>query len=190
MADESALRWETLDRERSHTCSAFEVFTDRVRLPDGSESRFDFVREPPSAVVLGLTMDEEVVVVEEYRHAVGRIALGLPGGSAEPGDEDMSETAARELYEEAGYRAAMFEALLVAEPANGLLDSVRYYFVARGCRHVGETDRDADESMRVRTMRLSELLDLVRRGEVRDERTVTAALMYDAKARAREVVSP
>lgn len=180
MTDWSSLAWETLERETAHTCSAFEVFTDWVRLPDGNEARFDFVREPPSAVVLGLNADDKAIVLQEYRHAVERVALGLPGGSAEPDDDDMVATAARELFEEAGYRAAMFQPLLVAEPANGLLDSVRHYFVARGCRPAGEPDRDMDESIRVTTVPFSELFERVRRGDVRDERTVTAVLMYHA----------
>ncbi|MFW6448323.1 MAG: NUDIX hydrolase [Halobacteriota archaeon] len=179
MTDPDELRWETLEREVSHRCEAFEVFTDEVRLPDGSTARFDFVREPPSAVVLGFTPGREAVVLREYRHAVGRVALGLPGGSAEAADTDMAETAARELREEAGYAAGGLEPLLVAEPANGLLDSVRHYFVARDCEPIADPDRDLDESIVVETMPYDALRERVLAGRVRDERTVTAVAVYE-----------
>lgn len=175
--DEHALSWETLERDRPFACEAFEVVTDRVRLPDGSESRFDFVTEPPSAVVLPVTTDGQVVVLEEYRHAVGRVALGLPGGSAEEDDVDLEATAVRELLEEAGYHAGDLEALAVAEPANGLLASERHYFKAVGCEPAAEVDRDEDESIRVRTMDPAALFERVIAGEVRDERTIVAVLL-------------
>lgn len=53
-ADPAGLRWETVERRSSHACEAFEVLTDRVRLPDGSETAYDHVVEPPSVVVLPL----------------------------------------------------------------------------------------------------------------------------------------
>ncbi|MFW6153350.1 MAG: NUDIX hydrolase [Halobacteriota archaeon] len=190
MTDDASLAWETIERTRVHACEAFEVFTDRVRLPDGREARFDFVREPPSAVVLGLTADDGVVVLEEYRHAVERVALGLPGGSREPADASMAETAERELFEEAGYRASSFERFLVAEPANGLLDSERHYFVAHDCEPSGRTDRDHDESMRVTTLPYDDLVGRIVAGEVHDERTVTGVLAHRARTRGDESKRP
>lgn len=53
-ADPSGLRWETVERRISYTCEGFDVVTDRVRLPDGHETEYDHVREPPSVVVLPL----------------------------------------------------------------------------------------------------------------------------------------
>lgn len=181
MDDEDAPRWETLERRRSHACDAFEVFTERVRLPDGTTTRFDYVVEPPSAVVLGFTPEGSVVVLREYRHAVGRVALGLPGGSAEPGDDDVAATARRELREEAGYAADRLAPLATAEPANGSLDTVRHYFVAEGCVPLDEPSPDADETIEVETIPYEDLLERVLAGEVRDERTVTAVALYHGR---------
>lgn len=175
--NEHTLSWETLEREQAFACEAFEVFTDRVRLPGGAETRFDFVSEPPSAVVLPVTEQGDIVVIEEYRHAVDRVALGLPGGSAEPDDIDLAATAVRELLEEAGYHAGELEKLAVTEPANGLLSSERHFFKATGCEPAAETDRDIDESIQVRTMSPETLFEQVVTGEVIDERTIVAVLM-------------
>lgn len=173
--------WDTLERRVAHRCEAFDVYVERIRLPDGSTARFDYVAEPPSAVVLGFTTADEVVILREYRHAVGRVAIGLPGGSAEAADDDLVATARRELREEAGYVAGSIEPLLTAEPANGLLDSVRHYYVAEGCKPVTDSDRDRDETIAVDTVPYGALLDRVLAGKVRDERTVTAVAVHHGR---------
>ncbi len=169
--------WETNDRRVAHSCEAFTVYTETVRLADGTTTRIDYVDEPDSAVVLAFTPDEDVIVTAEYRHAVGRTAVGLPGGSVEAEDEDLGATAARELREEAGYRPGTLDSLLAAEPANGILSSTRQYFVATECTPTAP-DRDSDESIQVHTVPFSVLQAAVHDGEIRDERTVTAVLAY------------
>lgn len=184
MPDEHEVRsWETIERGVAHQCEAFDVVTETVRLPDGTQSRFDYVVEPPSVVVLGFTMAGEVIVVDEYRHAVDRVALGLPGGSVEPSDDDLVAAARRELREETGYRASDIAFLFAAEPANGLLNSTRYYHRATGCRPMDEPDRDRDETMRVREIDFDHLVDATLAGDVRDERTVAAVLFEAARRR-------
>jgi len=57
-ADPAGLRWETVERRQSYACEAFEVLTDRVRLPDGTETAYDHVTEPPSVVILPLVASD------------------------------------------------------------------------------------------------------------------------------------
>lgn len=59
--------------------------------------------------VLALTPDDRIVMVEQYRHAVGQRVLELPGGAVEAADTDPSQAAARELAEEAAHAAASFQ---------------------------------------------------------------------------------
>ena len=53
--------------------------------------------------VVALTDDGNVVLIREYRHGAGQVTVGLPSGSADPGETDIPATAARELREETGY---------------------------------------------------------------------------------------
>ena len=98
------LRWETLDTEIDYTCPGFDVRRDDVQLPDGTETDYHYVDESPAVVILPLTPDGDIVVIEEWRQAVGRINRGLPAGSMEAG-EDRTVAAHRELREETGYEA-------------------------------------------------------------------------------------
>jgi len=178
--DADPLAWETLDAEVAYSCPGFDVQRERVRLPDGTETHYDYLDEPPSVVVLPFTPDGDVVVIEEWRQAVRRVNRSLPVGGTEPDDDDLAAAARRELREETGHEAEVVERLTSVEPANGVANSVLHFFVARGCTPTAEQALDADESIRVETATMDELRDHVAADAVRDGRTTLGVLYYDA----------
>jgi len=179
MADEADLTWETHDSTTDYTCPGFDVVRDGVRLPDGTDTDFHYVSEPPSVVVLPFRSDGDLVVIEEWRQAVDRVTYGLPAGGMEADDADPLAAARRELTEETGYEAERVEPLATYEPANGLFDSVFHYVVARGCEPGGEQSLDADESIRVGTAPFDSLLAAVEDGTLRDGRSAAGICYYE-----------
>ncbi len=176
MSDE--LTWETLDARTAYTCEGFDVVTEDVRLPDGTEAAFDYLAEGESVVVLPFTPNGEVVVVEEWRQAVKRVNRGLPAGSVEPDDDEPADAVRRELAEETGYEAGSVEPLTSVEPTNGFADAVFHYFVARDCEPTAEQQLDYNESISAGTTTFDELVERVRTGDLRDGRAATAILYY------------
>jgi len=176
MADE--LAWDTLTADTAYSCPGFEIIHEDVRLPDGTETDFDFLREGDSVVVLPLTADGDVVVIEEWRQAVKRVNRALPAGSMEADDAEPRDAVARELREETGYEAASVRHLYTAEPANGYADSVFHYFLAEGCEPTAQQDLDFNESIRVETTGFEDLLDSVRAGDLRDGRSAVGIMYY------------
>jgi ADP-ribose pyrophosphatase len=177
------LAWRTTGREIEYTCLGFNVRRDDVILPDGTETDFHSVEDPPAVVVLPFTPDGDVVVIEEWRQAVGRVNRGLPAGTVDPDDDDLDAVARRELAEETGYEADTLSYLCAIEPANGLLDSVHHYFLARGCEPTAERDLDFNESIRVEVTEYDDLLAAVLDGEIRDGRTVLGVTRYELTER-------
>ncbi|MFC6874841.1 NUDIX hydrolase [Halobellus marinus] len=173
------LTWQTTDSEIDYTCPGFDVRRDEVVLPDGTETDFHYVEEPPAVVVLPFTPDGDVVLIDEWRQAVGRVNHALPAGSTEPDDDDLAAVAARELAEETGYEADSFSPLFTVEPSNGLLNSVHHYVLARGCEPTAEQDLDFNESIRVAVTDYDDLLRAVLDGDVRDGRTVVGVTRYE-----------
>ncbi|QLD90760.1 NUDIX hydrolase [Natronomonas salina] len=173
-----ALAWETLDSEIDYSCPGFDVVRDDVRLPNGTETDFHYVSEPPSVVILPFTTDGDVVVIEEWRQAVDRVNYGLPAGGLEADDNDLLAAAHRELAEETGYEAEGIEQLATYEPSNGLFDSVFHYVVARGCTPTAEQDLDHNESIRVDTTTFPDLREQAVTGDLRDGRSALAILQY------------
>jgi ADP-ribose pyrophosphatase len=175
------LAWETVVERVAYECPGFAVVSQDVRLPDGETTDFDYLSEPPAVVVLPLTDDGEVVCIEEWRQAVGRVNRGLPVGTVEPDDDDLDAAARRELREETGHVADAVEHVVTLEPANGVADSVHHYYRATGCEPAGDQSLDADESIRVTPTPYEDLRAAVRDGEVRDGRAATAVLYEELR---------
>lgn len=169
--------WKTLDSETAYTCDGFDIVTETVELPDGEQTDFDYVVEGDSVVILPFRDDGRVVVIDEWRHAVGRVNHGLPAGSVEPG-EDLDTAVARELAEETGYEPGDIEHLTSVEPANGFSDAVFHYFVAFDCEQQTGQSLDRDETIEVSTTTFESLLEGVRDGDLRDGRAALAILYY------------
>ena len=178
-ADE--LSWETIGSSIDYRCPGFDVRRDDVELPDGTTTAFHYVDEPPGVVVLPFTPDGEVVVIDEWRQAVGRVNRSLPAGTADASDADLATTARRELREETGYRAAEVdsEPFLSAEPANGLLSAERHFFRAWDCTPDGSQSLDSNESIHVGTVPYETLLSAAVDNDLRDERAITALLHHE-----------
>jgi len=172
------LAWETLAVRTAYSCEGFDVRNEDVRLPDGTETAFDYLAEGESVVILPFTPEGDVVVIEEWRQAVGRINRGLPAGSMEPDDDEPATTVHRELAEETGYEATSVEHLTSVEPANGFADAVFHYFVARDCEPTAEQRLDYNESIRVETASFDALVEDLRDGELRDGRAAFGLLYH------------
>jgi ADP-ribose pyrophosphatase len=171
------LAWETVTETIAYSCEGFDVVNQTVRLPDGTETEFDYLSESESVVVVPFRPDGRVVVIEEWRQAVGRRNRGLPAGTLEAGENP--ETAVhRELREETGYEAGGTEHLVTVEPANGFSDSVFHYYVAEDCERAGDQSLDTDESIQVATTTFEELLDSVEDGRLRDGRSAFGICYY------------
>ncbi|WP_435347733.1 NUDIX hydrolase [Haloarchaeobius sp. HRN-SO-5] len=179
MSDDDELAWTTEGSRVAYECPGFDVVHDEVTLPDGTRTDYDYLDEPAAVVVLPFTPDGDVVLVEEWRQAVGRVNRGLPAGSVEPDDDDFARAARRELREETGHEAGTVERLTTVEPANGIANSVHHHFVAYDCEPTAEQDLDHNESIRVDTAAYDELLDAARRGDLVDGRAVIGLLYYE-----------
>jgi ADP-ribose diphosphatase len=78
---------------------------EHIVMPDGYETDWYFVDTPPSALVVPVTADGNLVMVRQYRHNLRRHVLEFPAGMVD-GGEDLEDAARRELLEETGYRLA------------------------------------------------------------------------------------
>lgn len=181
MADRS-LEWKTLTSTVTYECPGFRIRQDRVHLPDGTETTFDYLEDDESVVIIPFTPDNDLVVIEEWRQAVDRVSFGFPAGGAEPDDTDITVTAHRELAEETGYTTDELSHLITVEPANGISNATHHYFVAHECEETTVPNHDHNESIRVRMTSLARLRSQIAAGEIRDGRTVLGVLYYDLQS--------
>jgi 8-oxo-dGTP pyrophosphatase MutT (NUDIX family) len=139
-------------------------YEDDVTLADGTRAQREVVAHPGAVAIVAIDDDEKVVLVRQWRHALGRALWELPAGTRDR-DEAPARTAERELAEETGLRAKHIVPLATAPLTPGYSTEVMHFFLAVDLSE-GPTDRDADERMDVERFDHDGIEALVRRGEV------------------------
>jgi ADP-ribose pyrophosphatase len=144
--------------------------------PDGVEHVREIVRHPGAVVILPLLDDGRVCFVRNYRVAVEQSLIELPAGTLEP-DEEPAVTAERELAEETGYRAGHIEHVLTFCMSPGILDEQMHFYVATGLQP-GPMALEAGEDIQTLLCTWDETLEMVRRGDIHDAKTIAGLLYY------------
>ena len=150
----------------------FSVDRDRVTLPNGREVTLDIVRHPKSVVLVPVPEPGHVILVRQYRHAVNAKLWELPAGSLDPG-ETPEQAAARECHEEVGLVPQTVVRLAALYPTPGYCDEEMIFFRLSSLEQpTTEAAQDEDEDIEVKTFELREALEMIRRGEIVDMKTL------------------
>lgn len=155
------------------------ITEDEVELPNGVRKNWVRFHFGESAAVLPLTADGKVVLTREYRHGLGRIAVALPGGSAEDG-EGPEACARRELLEETGLEPGKLMHLYSGNSLTGYLAGTLHLFFAKDCRATGRKP-DPEEVDSLLVLSPTQALDRARRGEFESTVLALAILLADAR---------
>jgi ADP-ribose pyrophosphatase len=158
-----------------HEGTKFDFVRLDVTETDGSEYSRDVVRHPGAVCVLGLLEGGRVLLIRNYRVAVGSWEWELPAGTLEKG-EDPAQCAIRELEEETGYRADRLESLGTFLTTPGMTDELMHAYLATGLR---ETETALEDGERIETdvKTADEALAMVDSGEMRDGKSMLTLLI-------------
>ncbi|MEU4577692.1 NUDIX domain-containing protein [Nonomuraea sp. ATR24] len=124
-------RWDVLETRKRFSGHVIEVVTDTVRMPGDDHADRDYVVHPGSVAVLALDEQNRVLLLRQYRHPTRHLLWELPAGIRDVPGEPLVEGAARELAEEAGYRAATWHTLVDLYSSPGMSDERIRVFLAR-----------------------------------------------------------
>lgn len=138
---------------------------------------YDIIVHPGAAVILPILDDGRVLLIHNYRVAVGQELLELPAGTLDNG-EPPAACAARELAEETGYRAGRLVPLVSFYSTPGILNERMHVFVATQLTP-GPTAHEAGEQIRLAPLTHAEALAAIRAGRITDGKTILALLYYD-----------
>jgi ADP-ribose pyrophosphatase len=154
----------------------FGVRRDEVLEPGGVRTTREVVTHPGSVVILPLLPDGRILLVRQYRHATRQFLWELVAGRIERG-ENPRQAAARELLEETGYRAKRYRVFLDIFPTPGFLEERMYILLAQGLTS-GDARPEEDEKIISRVFSRSQLRQMIRRGKLRDAKTIAGLLYY------------
>lgn len=172
-------------RRRVYRGNAVDFWVDTVRLPSGSLAKREYLGHPGAVAVVavagGTKKDPELLFVRQYRFPVKEVTLELPAGKLDPG-ESPRLCVNRELEEETGFRASTIRKMLSYWPTPAFANEVIHVYVARALTP-GTFAPDADEFIEPVRLRLSQALELVRRGRIKDSKTLIGLFAFDKAIR-------
>jgi ADP-ribose pyrophosphatase len=154
----------------------FDAVVETIQLTTRQQPlTVELVRHAPSVGIAAMPTHDTLLLVRQYRHAVGTWMWELPAGSVD-GGEALADAARRECQEELGLVAVELEDLGTLIPLPGYCTEQMTFFKATGLRAPTSEDpeayQDEDENIEARAFSLSELKEMVRRGEIQDMKTV------------------
>jgi len=185
LSDRNAPR-EIAERVVRHKGSKWTLVTDRVRLSDDEVVSRDVVVHPGAVGVVALDDDENVVLIQQYRHPVGADLWEIPAGLLDADDEAAWDAAQRELFEEAQLYADDWRLLIDLYSSPGMSSEVVRIYLARGLRDVPPAERhrqtEEERDMPVRRVPLGQACDWATKGQLHNAMAV-AGLLAAERAR-------
>ena len=148
---------------------------------NGTRIRQEIVEQGNAVAVLAIDIDDEVVLVNEFRYPVGHV-LEIPAGNVDKGETSL-KCAQRELLEETGYKAKKFEHLIKFFPKLGYNTQIIDCYVATELEKTSEPNLDEDELITVKKIKFKKLLNMINNGKISGSYTICAALTYELKKR-------
>jgi len=163
----------------------FSARLDAVRLRTGKVTERIKIDHPEAAAILAFPDSDHIIMVRQWRYAIGAETLEIPAGKVDPG-EAPEACAGRELMEETGQRASRLLEIFSYYPAIGYANEVIRIFMASGLKRTSE-EKDEDEISGVEVIRIDQIHDMIMSGRIRDGKTVIGVSLFRAKLERGEI---
>ncbi|AFY55986.1 NTP pyrophosphohydrolase [Rivularia sp. PCC 7116] len=155
----------------------FDFEVNRLRLPNKSEGDWECIRHPGGALAVPVTPEGKLILLRQYRFAVGGRLLEFPAGTVEEGESPF-QTIQREIQEETGYRARKWQKLGNFFLAPGYSDEIIYAYLAEDLEKLEvPPNLDEDEDIEVLFFTPAELEKAILEGDAVDSKTISSLIL-------------
>lgn len=168
----------TISSERIYEGAILNLRRDKVVIKDDQTSYREIIEHRGGVVIAGITDDNKIPMVKQYRKAAEKAVLEMPAGKLEV-DENLEEAALRELREETGYTAKTLEYVNSFYSSIGYSEEVLHLYIARDLTP-GETDFDDNEAIDIYEYTVDELMEMVKNRTIEDAKTIIAIFMLNS----------
>ncbi len=161
----------------------FRIFTirsdEKISPRTGKHCDFFVIESVDWVNVIALTRNDELVMVEQYRHGSNSVELEIPGGMMDPHENDPVATALRELREETGYEGSGGRLIGSASANPAIMNNTCHFILVENCELKHACEFDHGEDIVTRLVPAREIPGLVRAGKIRHPLVVCALYQFD-----------
>jgi ADP-ribose pyrophosphatase len=170
--------WQTIKSRIIHQTPWFRIREDQVQIQKGTNITFTYLDHPGAVIVVPITFDGDCVLINQFRYTVKEWCLEVPCGALEQ-EEDYLQTARRELLEETGGICERFVNITSFYACNGSSNIKCNVVLAEGVR-LGKPNPEKSELIKVMLKSKNEVLEMAKRGEIKDGMSALAILLCDS----------
>ena len=176
--------WQTLGSEPRGDFRIFTIRSDRKLSPRTQQEHDFFVIDCVNWVnVIGVTAEQQLVMVEQYRHGSNTVELEIPGGMMDAEDASPELTGTREMREETGYEGENARIIGQVFPNPAIMSNICFTVLVENCRCVHPVEFDHGEDLLTRLVPLEEVPALVANGTIRHSLVVAGLYHFHLKHR-------
>jgi len=168
---ENSMTAKVNSRTTVHRGRVFNLIRENVTLDNGVTTDLEFVEHPGATAIVPFLNDSRVLLLKQYRHALKDYIWEIPAGTLDPG-ESVMRCAKRELIEETGYSADQWQKLGEITPVPGYSDERIHIYLAAALKP-DRQQLDKDEIINVHEIEFKEALEMIKRGEIQDAKSIT-----------------
>lgn len=173
--DPAIVPWRTTARETLIDDRWLTLHADTCVTDDGATIAPFYVTDYPDWVLIVAIDDaDNLLMIEQYRHARGIVSLELPGGGVDASDADVFAAARRELLEETGCVADTWEMIASLSPNPAIHTNRCHAVLARGTRCIASPQDEPSERVRRQWVPIADVVRRAMAGEVQQAVHVAA----------------
>lgn len=168
-----------------HRGRVFRLVGENVTLNTGVTTDIEYIRHPGATAIIPMLDRTHVILIKQYRHALKKNIWEIPAGTLDP-QESVTTCARRELIEETGYSAGRWHNLGTITPVPGYSDERIHVYLA-GDLQPAERNLDEDEIINVHEIEFEEALNMVRRGDIQDAKSIAGLFLASEWLKANDI---
>jgi len=174
-------------RTKIHEGRVFTLTSENITLENGVTTDLDLLHHPGASAIVPMPDADTLVLIRQYRHAIGNYIWEIPAGTLERGEAPLA-CAKRELTEETGFSGNTWQKLGEITPLPGYSDERIHIFLASDLESA-EQNLDSDEMLNVHNIRFSEAVEMIHRGDIQDSKTIAGIFLATHSLNQQEDVS-
>ena len=172
--------WQTIEENLKYHDNRFKIYVNKVKSPNGKELELKKITIKPGAHLVGLTPDEKIVLIKQYRYPCDQNFLEVPSGGVDLYKESYEKAAIREFEEETGYFPKNVQFVAKAYHSASLDFPYEVYF-SNDLELRQRNIEDAEFGSEVILLSFKECMEKIKSGEIHDSATIACLALCKNK---------